>query len=40
MLYAVGLFLAFWLGTLVSAMITSQLVKNQQQWENQNDSIT
>jgi len=28
MLYAVGLFFAFWLGTLVSSLITARLVKN------------
>ena len=27
MLYAVGLVLAFWLGTLISALITAKLVK-------------
>lgn len=37
MLYATGLFLAFWLGTLISAVITSKLVKNQQQYENNTD---
>lgn len=37
MLYAIGLFLAFWLGTLISAVITSKLVKNQQQYENDTD---
>jgi len=28
MLYAVGLFFAFWLGTLMGSVITARLVKN------------